>query len=82
MATTGSTMATNTCKSPQRFFKASEKTLHVLISKWLITQGIPFPACRSAPFEEMMRAATGDPAFPMLSRDRHDHLLGAGRGAE
>ncbi|KAI9980675.1 hypothetical protein PInf_009991 [Phytophthora infestans] len=43
----------------KRFFKADEKTLHVLISKWLITQGIPHPACRSGPFEEMMRAATG-----------------------
>ncbi|KAG1687186.1 hypothetical protein DVH05_005353 [Phytophthora capsici] len=66
---------TTTCKTPQRFFKASERTLHVLISKWLITQGIPFPACRSAPFQDMMRAATGDPEFSMLIRNRHDRLL-------
>ncbi|ETO59338.1 hypothetical protein F444_22296 [Phytophthora nicotianae P1976] len=74
-STTGSSVVDIAAKSPQRFFKANEKTLHVLISKWLITQGIGFPACRSAPFEEMMRAATGNPAFPMLSRDRHDRLL-------
>ncbi|KAG1695049.1 hypothetical protein DVH05_020977 [Phytophthora capsici] len=73
--TTDMATTTTTCKTPQRFFKASERTLHVLISKWLITQGIPFPACRSAPFQDMMRAATGDPAFSMLSRDRHDRLL-------
>ncbi|OWZ02320.1 hypothetical protein PHMEG_00026136 [Phytophthora megakarya] len=60
---------------PQRFFKANEKTLHVLISKWLITQVIPFTACRSAPFDEMMRAAMANPDFPMLSRDRHDKLF-------
>ncbi|ETP00372.1 hypothetical protein F441_22208, partial [Phytophthora nicotianae CJ01A1] len=74
-STTGSSVVAIAAKSPQRFFKANEKTLHVLISKWLITQGIGFPAYRSAPFEEMMRAATGNPAFPMLSRDRHDRLL-------
>ncbi|KAG1708686.1 hypothetical protein DVH05_022314 [Phytophthora capsici] len=72
---TGSSVVAIAAKTSQQFFKANEKTLHVLISKWLISQGIPFPACRSAPFEEMMRAATGNPAFPMLSRVRHDRLL-------
>ncbi|OWZ01418.1 hypothetical protein PHMEG_00027196, partial [Phytophthora megakarya] len=67
-------VATTTSRSPQRFFKPNEKTLHVLISKWLITQGIPFPACRSRPFEEMMRAATGNPSFPMLKHEKACHL--------
>ncbi|OWZ23615.1 hypothetical protein PHMEG_0001467 [Phytophthora megakarya] len=47
-------VATTTSRSPQRFFKPNEKTLHVLISKWLMTQGISLPACASGPFEEMM----------------------------
>ncbi|KAG1707330.1 hypothetical protein DVH05_026522 [Phytophthora capsici] len=38
---TSSSVVAIAAKSPQQFFKANEKTLHVLISKWLISQGIP-----------------------------------------
>ncbi|KAG6957561.1 hypothetical protein JG687_00009911 [Phytophthora cactorum] len=59
----------------ERFFRASEKTLNVLISNFLISQGLPYTLCSSAAFQDVIRAATGNPAFQILGRDRHDHLV-------
>ncbi|EEY57368.1 uncharacterized protein PITG_11219 [Phytophthora infestans T30-4] len=57
------------------FFRVSEKTLNVLVSKLLISQGLPYTLCESAAFKDLIRAATGNPAFQVLGRDRHDRLL-------
>ncbi|KAF1783317.1 hypothetical protein GQ600_9631 [Phytophthora cactorum] len=46
-----------------------------LISKWLIPHGLPFTVCASVSFFEVLQAATGNPAYPRLSRDRHNRLL-------
>ncbi|KAI9996870.1 hypothetical protein PInf_000133 [Phytophthora infestans] len=57
------------------FFRVSEKTLNVLVSKLLISQGLPYTLCESAASQDLIRAATGNPAFQVLGRDRHDRLL-------
>ncbi|KAE9354579.1 hypothetical protein PF008_g4457 [Phytophthora fragariae] len=62
-------------KTTKRFFRSSEKTLNVLISRWMISQGMPYTACASESFHDAIRAATGNLRFPMLSRDKHDRLL-------
>ncbi|KAG1685732.1 hypothetical protein DVH05_008925 [Phytophthora capsici] len=58
-----------------RFFGASEKTINVLISKFLISQGLPCMVCASSPFKDIICAATGNASFRVLGRDRHDRLL-------
>lgn len=64
-----------TSKSTKRFFRPNEKMVSVLISKWLVNQGLPYTVCISNSFLDVIRAATGDPEFPILSRDRHRRLL-------
>ncbi|KAG1686484.1 hypothetical protein DVH05_006524 [Phytophthora capsici] len=61
----------------KRFFRASEKTLNVLISKFLISlvHVLPYTVCASSDFHDFIRTATGNPAFQVLGRDRHDRLL-------
>ncbi|ETL94356.1 hypothetical protein L917_07655 [Phytophthora nicotianae] len=71
-ATTGAITAG---ESGSRFFRATEKTLNVLISKFLVSQGLPYTLCASAPFKDVIRAATGNPSFAVLGRDKHDRLL-------
>ncbi|ETO76582.1 hypothetical protein F444_08061 [Phytophthora nicotianae P1976] len=71
-ATTG---ATTSGESGSRFFRATEKTLNVLISKFLVSQGLPYTLCASEPFKDVIRAATGNPSFAVLGRDKHDRLL-------
>ncbi|ETL41188.1 hypothetical protein L916_07771, partial [Phytophthora nicotianae] len=71
-ATTG---ATTSGESGSRFFRATEKTLNVLISKFLVSQGLPYTLCASEPFKDVIRAATGNPSFAVLGRDKHDWLL-------
>ncbi|GMF15904.1 unnamed protein product [Phytophthora fragariaefolia] len=62
--TTASAVAVSTAptKPPKRFFNANQKTLNVLISKWLISKGLPYTACACESFEDIMRAATGNPS--------------------
>ncbi|KAG6977017.1 hypothetical protein JG688_00000818 [Phytophthora aleatoria] len=75
-ATTSDEVGVETTGSAsKRFFRASEKTLNVLISKFLISQGIPYTPYSSAAFQDAIRTATGNPAFQILGRDRHDRLL-------
>ncbi|KAE9092206.1 hypothetical protein PF006_g24753 [Phytophthora fragariae] len=74
-STTSASVSMTAAKTTKRFFRASEKTLNVLISKWMISQGMSYTACASESFHDIIRAATGDPTFPMLSRDKHDRLL-------
>ncbi|EEY56115.1 uncharacterized protein PITG_08893 [Phytophthora infestans T30-4] len=57
------------------FFRVSEKTFNALVSKLLISQGLPYTLCESAAFKDLIRAATGNPAFQGLGCDRHDRLL-------
>ncbi|KAG6965481.1 hypothetical protein JG687_00005420 [Phytophthora cactorum] len=64
-------VVTTGCAS-KSFFRASEKTLSVLISKFVISQGLPYPLCSSAAFQDVI---PGNPAFQILGRDRHDRLL-------
>ncbi|ETN10330.1 hypothetical protein PPTG_10980 [Phytophthora nicotianae INRA-310] len=71
-ATTG---ATTSGESGSRFFRATEKTLNVLISKFLVSQGLPYTLCASEPFKDVIHAATGNPSFAVLGRDKHDRLL-------
>ncbi|POM59011.1 hypothetical protein PHPALM_36260 [Phytophthora palmivora] len=49
--------------------------LNVLISKWMITQSLPYTVASSNSFQDVICAATGNPTYPILSRDRHDRLL-------
>ncbi|KAE9073599.1 hypothetical protein PF010_g25004 [Phytophthora fragariae] len=74
-STTSASVSMTAAKTTKRFFRASEKTLNVLISKWMISQGMSYTACASESFHDIIRAATGNPTFPMLSRDKHDRLL-------
>ncbi|KUF82326.1 hypothetical protein AM588_10000360 [Phytophthora nicotianae] len=64
-----------TPKPAKRFFRPNEKMINVLISKWMINQGLPYTVCTSDAFKDVICAATGDLTFPILSRDRHARLL-------
>ncbi|GMF29836.1 unnamed protein product [Phytophthora lilii] len=60
---------------PKLFFRDNEKDINVLVLKWLIRKGLPYTACDCETFADIMRAATGNLKFAMLSRDMHDRLL-------
>ncbi|KAG2897174.1 hypothetical protein PC129_g19976 [Phytophthora cactorum] len=38
--------------------------LNVLISKWMITQGLLYTLCTSDTFKDVIHVATEDPSFP------------------
>ncbi|EEY61522.1 uncharacterized protein PITG_01836 [Phytophthora infestans T30-4] len=72
---TASNGGTGTNVAQKRFFRANEKTLNVLISKWLVSQDLSYTVCASKPFHDVISSATGNPSYPILSRERHDRLL-------
>lgn len=56
-------------------FVQNEKTLNVLITKWFISQGLPYTISTSDMFQDVICAAIGGPGFLIFSRDRYGRLL-------
>ncbi|POM75993.1 Hypothetical protein PHPALM_6821 [Phytophthora palmivora] len=61
-------------------FQPVKEQLNVLLSKWLISQGLPYTVCASETFKTVTCktvtcAATGNSSYPMLTRDMHNRLL-------